>query len=407
MDVIGKIIKGRYQIYDHVGDGAVASVYVGRDVNTNRIVAVKIIHPHLLADGKFLGCFEREARLMQQIRSEHVVQVWDCGTEPDMHYIVLEFVQGWSLAKIIKMRGSLPIEEGLDIARQIASALQQAEARQIVHRDVKPANILVDYAGCAKLTDFGIARSLMHTGTSSTGVLGTPNYISPEQADGLTVDIRADIYSLGATLYEMLTGDILYSGDSPIGVMMKHLRAPIPKVSEKQEAVPPAIDALVARCLAKKPAERFLPTELIAAIDVLSPPRASIATQPYVGTAGAAGKPTPLPQLPGRPQRARLIGPAGHEYGVLGPVALVGRPDERTGAVPEVDLTREAGGTTVSRRHARVRFADGRWLLEPDPMANNPTFVNGKQVAKGAPVSLQDGDSVQFGAVKMTFQLIE
>ncbi|MBM4459353.1 MAG: FHA domain-containing protein [Chloroflexi bacterium] len=402
MELLGVTIKNRYKVYDHIGAGAVANVYLTRDLDSNRIAALKVIHPHLLGNGRFLERFGREARIMQQFRSDYIVEIWDCGVEQDVNFIVLEFVQGFSLAHVIKQRGALPWQEALDLARQVASGLQEAEALQIVHRDVKPANILVDYRGRAKLADFGIAQSLVHTGTTQTGVLGTPTYISPEQANGEEVDIRSDIYSLGATIFEMLTGDTLYAGDSPIAVVMKHLRAPIPKPSERQEDVPASVDEIVIRCLAKKVGDRYRPHELITTLNMLigQKPAASAPSKWYQEIASTSeSSPAALVGSP-----AFLISAAGARYALSRQGSgLVGR---RSGdSNPEVDLSSEPGSQYVSRRHAIIRYDGQRWLVRCHPKASNATVVNGKALRPAETMALADRDMLQFGEVALTFRL--
>ncbi len=266
--MIGETIKGIYKIYDEVGAGSAAEVYMARNTRTNQIVAIKIIRAELTVDGKWLDRFRREAKILSEFDSPNALKLYDYGTEGDLNYIVTEFVQGMTLAELIQRRAPLEVEKALDIAKQVASCLQQACQKDIVHRDIKPSNIMVTTEGVAKVMDFGVARSLISPGVTQTGVIGTPYYISPEQAEGGEVDSRSDIYSLGATLFEMLTGEVLYTADSAVKVILKHLQEPIPSVRAYREDVPPEVEAIVTKCLAKKPEGRFrTPMELIAAIN--------------------------------------------------------------------------------------------------------------------------------------------
>lgn len=391
--MIGKTLKNQYQIYDQIGEGSIAKVYVGRDTATNRIVAVKVIHPHLAAEGKFLEHFAHEARRIQQLSSEHVVEVYDFGMEGEACFIVLEFVQGWALSRLIKTHGVLGMEEALGICRQIALCLEEAEGNQIVHQDVRPANILVTWEGQAKLADYGITPSLLETGITLAEVGRSPDYMSPEQAEGQPLDIRTDVYSLGASLYEMLAGEPPYTGDSPVDIVMQHLRAPIPKVSDVREDASPELDALIAGCLAKKAPERFTPTELISAIEALLPPLPEAPRKRPVAPEAAVS------------ETAILVSPSGREYIITGMVALIGRSDPRTGLRPDVDLSAEEYGRTVSRRHAFIKRSGTDWYIEANPRVRNPTLVNGEVVPREGQVLLQHGDVVQLGGVKLTFKL--
>jgi serine/threonine protein kinase len=270
--MIGKTIKGRYKIYDEVGEGAAGSVYLARDQKEARIVAIKVVHRHLTKDGQFMERFQREARILAELKefeSPHIVRLYEFGEEEGTIYIVTEFVEGRTMAEILAARGTLEIDEALVVARQVAECLEVTSRKNIVHRDLKPANLMITPEGTVKVMDFGIARSLMHTGMTSTGVLGTPYYISPEQADGsVDLDSRTDMYSLGVSLYQMLTGELPYIGSSPVELILRHLEAPIPSARDKRPDIPPSVDEIVRKCMAKKVENRYAtPAELIAAID--------------------------------------------------------------------------------------------------------------------------------------------
>jgi serine/threonine protein kinase/Tol biopolymer transport system component len=270
--MIGKTIKGRYKIYDEVGEGAAGSVYLARDQEEARIVAVKVVHSHLTKDGQFMERFQREASILTELKefeSPHIVKLYDFGEEDGMVYIVTEFVEGRTLAEVLAVRGTLDIDQALDVARQVAECLEITNRKNIVHRDLKPANLMITPEGIVKVMDFGIAHSLMHTGMTSTGVLGTPYYISPEQAEGRKgPDSRTDMYSLGVCLYQMLTGELPYVGSSPVELILQHVEAPIPSVRDKQPDIPLSVDEIVRKCMAKKVEDRYAtPADLIAAID--------------------------------------------------------------------------------------------------------------------------------------------
>ncbi len=270
--MIGKTIKGRYRIYDEVGEGAAGSVYLARDQEEARIVAVKVVHPHLTKDGQFMERFQREASILAELKefeSPHIVRLYEFGEEDGMVYIVTEFVEGRTLAEILAARGTLEVDEALVVARQVAECLEVTNRKNIVHRDLKPANLMITPEGTVKVMDFGIARSLMYTGLTSTGVLGTPYYIAPEQAEGTKdLDSRTDMYSLGICLYQMLSGELPYTGDSPVELILQHVEAPIPSVRDKRADIPPSVDEIVRKCMAKKVKDRYAtPADLIAAID--------------------------------------------------------------------------------------------------------------------------------------------
>jgi serine/threonine protein kinase len=270
--MIGKTIKGRYKIYDEVGEGAAGSVYVARDQEEARIVAVKVVHSHLTKDGQFMERFQREANILAELKeleSPHIAKLYEFGEEDDMVYIVTEFVEGRTLSEILAARGTLEVDEALVVARQVAECLEVTRRKNIVHRDLKPANLMITPEGTVKVMDFGIARSLLHTGLTSTGVLGTPYYISPEQAEGRKdLDSRTDMYSLGVCLYQMLTGELPYTGESPMELILQHVEAPIPSVRDKRPDASPSVDEIVRKCMAKKVEDRYdTPVDLIAAID--------------------------------------------------------------------------------------------------------------------------------------------
>jgi len=270
--MIGKTIKGRYKIYDEVGEGAAGSVYLARDQEEARIVAIKVVHRHLTKDGQFIERFQREASILAELKefeSPHIVRLYDFGEEDGMVYIVTEFVEGRTLAEILAARGTLEIDEALVVTRQVAECLEVTSRKSIVHRDLKPANLMITPEGTVKVMDFGIARGLMYTGLTSTGVLGTPYYISPEQAEGTKdLDSRTDMYSLGICLYQMLTGELPYTGDSPVQLIIQHVEAPIPSARDKRPDIPPSVDEIVRKCMAKEVEDRYAtPADLIAAID--------------------------------------------------------------------------------------------------------------------------------------------
>ncbi|MFN2471514.1 MAG: protein kinase [Gaiellaceae bacterium] len=256
--MVGELIAGRYELEERVGSGGMASVYRAHDRLLERRVAVKILHEHFARDHESVERFQREARSVAQLAHPNIVTVIDRGEENGRPYIVFEYVEGENLKQLIGRRGPLPVGTVLDLAIQVARALESAHERGVVHRDVKPQNVLLTDEGRAKVTDFGIARARDTQGMTLTGtVLGTSDYIPPEQARGESAGELGDVYSLGAMLFELLTGDVPYEGENPVAVAMRHVNDPVPSARERRPEVPPRLDALVGRALAKSPQDRF------------------------------------------------------------------------------------------------------------------------------------------------------
>ena len=296
--MIGQVIKGLYKIYDEVGSGGIATVYLARNLRSNQIVAVKIVHPHIAKDPEVVRRFQREAGLLTGLSNPHLVQVFDYGVENGQHYLVMEYVEGRTLKSIINEEGALDLDRSLEIARQIAEGLVEVHRRGIVHRDIKPQNLMIEPDGTVKVMDFGIARVADLSALTRSGYLvGTPHYISPEQARGQEVDHRSDLYSLGVVLYEMITGQVLFDADSPISVALKHLNEPVPPLSLQRADIPDEVEALVNRCLAKHREDRFQSAEeLIAAIDRVS--GRPVSTQVETVVTKPARVPLPPPSPP-------------------------------------------------------------------------------------------------------------
>jgi serine/threonine-protein kinase len=271
MTAIGTLVGGRYRIDAEIGRGGMSTVYRAFDTVLERTVAIKLMHREIAADSDQLERFRREARSVAQLNHPHVVTVIDAGEEaaPDgalgTPYIVFEYVDGETLKSIILREGPLPIPQSIAYTIEIARALGAAHERQIVHRDVKPHNILVSREGAAKITDFGIARTLTEEGLTMAGrVLGTTDYVSPEQALGQPVTGQSDLYSLGVVLYEMLTGGVPFHGDSPVAVAMKHVREELPDVQARRPELSAATAAVVDRAVAKDLDRRYPDAESMA-----------------------------------------------------------------------------------------------------------------------------------------------
>ena len=275
--ILGTTLSSRYRLEARIGSGGMSTVYRALDETLQRQVAVKLLNREVTGDTAQLERFHREARAVAQLSHPHIVGVIDAGEDGDpahpRPYIVFEYVEGETLKDRIRRVGRLPIPEAVAYAIEIARALGAAHARHIVHRDVKPQNVLIDEEGSAKVTDFGIARTLDEEGLTADGrVLGTTDYVSPEQALGQQVTGQSDLYSLGVVLYEMLTGEVPFKGENQVAVAMKHVREVLPDVQSKRPEVSAALAAVVDTATAKRQEDRYADdVELIADLeDVLA-----------------------------------------------------------------------------------------------------------------------------------------
>ena len=255
--MIERVLDGRYALEMLVGSGGMADVYRAKDQLLERTVAVKILHQQYENDTEFIARFQREAKAAARITHPNIVNVYDVGVAEGRHYIVMEYVPGRTLKERIKEEGPVPAPEALHIARQIAGALAQAHANNLVHCDIKPHNILVMPDGNVKVADFGIARAVTEsTMTYNDNIMGSVHYFSPEQARGTLITPKSDVYSLGVVLYEMLTGRIPFDGNTAVSIARKHLEEEPQSVRSLVPNIPPVVEALVTRMMAKEPALR-------------------------------------------------------------------------------------------------------------------------------------------------------
>jgi len=265
--VIGEILGNRYKLIREVGSGGMAWVYLGEDLLDSHRVAVKVLYPHYTEDMSYIQRFVREAKLALGLDSPHIVRVLNYGADRDVHYLVMEYIEGKDLKEILDIKGRLPHQEALSIVSQVIQALHRANERGIVHRDIKPQNLMITTDGTVKVLDFGIARVRALPSITQSGFVGSPYYISPEQAMGENVDIRSDIYSLGVVTYEMLTNTLPFDASTPWSVISQHIASAPPTRPLEEANVPPVVAQLVLKALSKRPEDRFQsPTELLQAV---------------------------------------------------------------------------------------------------------------------------------------------
>ncbi len=257
--MIGNKLSGRYEILDRIGSGGMAVAYRARDHVLNRTVAIKVLKTHLADDEDLVRRFRREAQAAAGLAHPNVVSIYDVGKEENTHFMVMECVEGQTLKDKIKEKGRMDPEDAVETLLQICEALQHAHSSGVIHRDVKPQNILISESGQVKVTDFGIAvaANVTNTLTYSHSITGSVHYFSPEQARGGGVGEQSDIYSLGIVLYEMLTGEVPYSGESPISIALKHLNEKVIPPSEIYPEVPSALDKVVLKLVQKEPSRRY------------------------------------------------------------------------------------------------------------------------------------------------------
>jgi serine/threonine protein kinase len=314
--LVGQVLAGKYRIDDKIDEGGMGCVYRATHVLMEKVIAVKVLHPALAADDKIVARFTREAKAASRISHPHAINVTDFGeSENGVVYLVMEYLPGRTLKDIVRSGGPMTLARTVEIVRQVSGALDAAHAEGVVHRDLKSDNIMLQEAtggDWAKVLDFGIAkiqqteRSIHETDPGLTApnlIIGTPQYMSPEQCSQASdIDARSDIYSFGVIIFEMLTGHVPFSGDSPTGIMMKHIQQPPPSVLDERRDLPEGVGRVVARALAKRPADRFQTAgELSAALAeaAAEAPAASAAAAAVILDTDRIGSPT-SPNEPAR-----------------------------------------------------------------------------------------------------------
>lgn len=342
--LIGRLVDSRYEITARIARGGMATVYRALDRRLDRVVALKIMHPHL-GDGVDVAArFRREARAAARLAHPGVVGVYDQGSTDEMNYLTMEFVDGTNLRAVLRRRGALPVGEALQTVERILDALAAAHRAGLVHRDVKPENILVTSEGEIKVADFGLARAVSEATVATTGsLLGTVAYLSPEIVTDGEADARADVYAVGAMLYELLTGHQPFEGDTPIQIAYQHVHARVPAPSEAILWLPYQVDELVATLTARDPADR--PADAGSARSMVHRVRMSLGEHDLHRQAETAPEPQPDPS-PLSPDTGELEGEETTAVGHTGTIALP------VGAVPLTDSTEE---TPPKRRVRRGR----------------------------------------------------
>jgi len=262
--MVHRILHQRYELQELIGGGGMADVYRARDKLLDRPVAVKILHEQFRSDREFIDKFHREAQAAARLSHANIVNIYDVGVEGDEHYIVMEYVPGSTLKDLIRQQGHLPADQALHIAGDIARALSHAHANNLVHCDIKPHNILMMPDGSAKVADFGIARAVTESTMTYTGnIVGSVHYFSPEQAKGTMITPKSDVYALGVVLYEMLTGVLPFTGETPVSIAVQHLQDMPRSVREIDPSLPPIVEAIVSRTMNKAPEDRPTSAELV------------------------------------------------------------------------------------------------------------------------------------------------
>lgn len=256
--VKGTKINDRYQIIKTLGEGGMANVYLAHDTYLDRNVAVKVLRGDLANDEKFVRRFQREALSATSLSHPNIVEIYDVSEDDGQYYIVMEYVDGKTLKQVLKQRGHLSVTEVIDIMLQVTDGMAHAHDAYIIHRDIKPQNIMILSNGMIKITDFGVAIALNSTQlTQTNSVMGTVHYIPPEQANGKGSTIRSDIYSMGIMMYELLTGLLPYKGDNAVEIALKHLREPLPSVRKFDSSIPQSIENVIIKATAKNPKNRY------------------------------------------------------------------------------------------------------------------------------------------------------
>jgi serine/threonine protein kinase len=432
MKISTGITVGSYRLVEQLGQGGMASVFKGVHTVLDRSAALKFMHPGFLEDPEFTQRFRREARLIASLDHPNIVEVFDYAEHEGVPYLVMKFVEGETL-RSRQRRGKVPREETGRIMKAIGSALSYAHGRGILHRDVKPANVLLGSDGSILLADFGLARLLASSQStfSSEMMIGTPQYIPPEQARSEPdLDARADIYSLGVVLYELIVGSVPFDSDSPISIIHDHLNTPPTPPREIAPEVSVELEAVILRSLAKKKWDRF------ASVDEMMTAFAEAERVAEIGTGAGSDSDSPALDLAdagnhqfgvveggpdiqttlsgttSRPANPVLVCPGGPSFPVVSDRLLIGRADPKSGLSPDIDLAEaeplDPGShkrrRTVHREQAWIKQVGGRWAVEVIPGKEDRAWLNGERMGAGREYYLVEGDILKFGEVELALR---
>jgi eukaryotic-like serine/threonine-protein kinase len=395
--LVGRLLDGRYHVRSRVARGGMATVYMASDTRLERLVALKVMHAELARDEGFVSRFIGEAKSVARLSHPNVVQVFDQGSDGEYLYLAMEFVPGRTLRSLLRERGSLPPGEALDVMVPVLSGLAAAHESGIVHRDVKPENVLLTADGRVKVVDFGLARAQAGAGHTRTGmIIGTVAYLAPEQVTGGVTDLRTDVYSAGVMLFELLTGRQPHTGDTPLAVAYKHVNADVPLPSSLMPGMPPAVDRLVASTTNRDPRQR--PADAAAFLRVVQMTRGDQKTGPMPTWAGE----TAPWELPAGNGSSELVAARGLDGPAFGSHTMVVSDDGFSGYPPghEPFLQR----WLFSRRLAFLAVAvalvaglgGGGWWLTSGRYSTLPS-VAGDSRAKATQILVADGFRVQAG----------
>jgi tRNA A-37 threonylcarbamoyl transferase component Bud32 len=412
-DLIG-VSLGVYRLVEEIGQGAMSTVYKAYQHSLERWVAVKVLDPAYIGhDAESSARFKREARAIAALRHPNIVTVYDFGVQEGLEYIAMEYVAGGTLKT--RLTGTpFDWKRAASLAIAIGQALAFAHSQGIIHRDIKPGNVLLPRDTWPLLADFGLAKiGQFGRGLTDPGVsLGTPAYVSPEQALGETVDHRADIYALGAVLFEMLTGRVPYSATRPFDVLLMHISEPIPRPRDMAPEVPELLEQIILTALEKDPANRY-PQMMDMVADLESLAGTGIGTRPTeVAVDLRLTSAHPTAEFGG--VRTLVRGPhfVAVGSGTTLPVphqdeVLIGRSDPGTDTTVDIDLTAMGGvACGVSRQHARMVLTNVGWAIE-DLRSTNGTLVNREIIPPFQPMPLHDGDQVDLGQLSLVFHIGE
>jgi serine/threonine protein kinase len=395
-DMLGRVIKGKYKLIDERGRGSFATVYIVRDTENNCIYAIKIMHLEFSNDGELLARFQREAHILLDLSDPHIVRIVDYGNDNNIYFIVMDYIDGQNLKYHLITQGPMEPGRALNYAHQIAEGLDTAYKQGVVHRDIKPQNILINAKDVVKITDFGLARGRETvTLTQSNVFMGTAYYIAPEQAEsGRSADTRSDLYSVATVLFEMLTGHPPFEGETAVDIVIKHMNEKVPSLSRVRPDLPVEFDYFMQKAMAKRAADRYqTPQEFIAALEQLQE-----------RVQGMQRGPQPVqaepPRQPRQKQARIVVLSSGQVIPLNSEVMVVGRQDPIIRNFPEIDLADK----TVGRRHAYLRNQQGTFTVE-DLNALNKTRLNGVILTPHEERPLKDGDIIRFGSVEVRFEL--